>query len=254
MTKQRRRHLLSDITLPEVLHVEGRALRLVRVLKWDFFAKTAEYRDETGGACLKVQKPATVLGIPFRGLGHMMTRHEAEMLEVLGGIAGIPRLMGRLGRFGVVHEWIEGVDLKHADGWPAAFFDRLAAMLAAVHARGVALVDLNKRENIIVGTDGEPGFVDFQLAYPHPGGTEGPWDPRRAWLHLLQREDWYHFYKHKSRLAPEQMTDAEWPRARRSGWIALHRRVSRPLREFRRAILRAADPTFKPGQERSRYL
>lgn len=251
---EQRRHLLSSIHLPEVLHVEDRELRLVRVLKWDFFAKTAEYRDEKGGACLKVQKPATFFGLPFRGIGDMMTRHEGDLLKHLADVPGIPRFMGRIGRYGCLHDWIEGVDLKHTDSWPADFFDRFAEMLTDVHARGVALVDLNKRENIIVGADGSPGFVDFQLAFHHPGGVIGPPDLRRSWLHLLQREDWYHFYKHKRRLAPDQMTDAEMLRSRRSGWINLHRKLSHPLRQLRRMILRKADPTFKPGQERSRYL
>jgi hypothetical protein len=253
MSGSGRRHLLADVRLPDVLCVEGRRLRLVRVLKWDFFAKTAEYRDRAGGACLKVQKPATVLGVPFRGFGVWMTRHEADLLRALAGVPGIPRYMGRWGRFGVLHEWIEGTDLKHAERIPDGFFDRFAAMLAAVHARGCALVDLNKGENIIVTADGGAGFVDFQLAFRHPGGTEGPPDPRRAWLHLLQREDWYHFLKHKSRHAGEQMTDAERRRARRSGWINLHRRIAQPLRRLRRSILRKADPTFRPGEERSRY-
>ena len=105
---QKRRHLLSRIELPETLWVEGRRLRLVRVLKWDFFAKTAEYRDAAGGACLKVQKPARVLGIRFRGLGKILTDHEADLLTALAGIPGIPRYMGRWGRYGVLHEWIEG--------------------------------------------------------------------------------------------------------------------------------------------------
>jgi hypothetical protein len=49
----------------------------------------------------------------------------------------------------------------------ALFYDRLQGLVAAILVRGVCHNDLYKENNILVGPDGWPAVVDFQLASVH---------------------------------------------------------------------------------------
>jgi hypothetical protein len=87
----------------------------------------------------------------------------------------------------------------------AGFLRRLAQLryvLDAIHACDMAYVDLHKRENIIVGRDGGPHLVDFQVsfgAWPH-------WPGNGRLVHLvvrqLQEMDDCHYRKHYARCLP----------------------------------------------------
>ena len=107
---------------------------------------------------------------------------------------------------------------------------------------GVALVDLDKADNFIVGTDGRPHLLDFQLAFAADRrGFLPKWLTVRG-LHALQRCDRYHLLKHRVRQRPDGVCggDAAAARAqldaRRPGVIRLWRRVWRPVILARRRL------------------
>jgi hypothetical protein len=115
----------------------------------------------------------------------------------------------------------------------ARFFPMLEALLRRVHQRGIAYVDLHKRENILVGEDGRPYLIDFQISLQLP--LRGPVG---ALLRLLQRCDTYHLAKHLRRGKLEQGIRSAAPRDAGRPWIIrLHRRIAVPLRTSRRALL-----------------
>src|SRR6185295_15141631 len=90
---------------------------------------------------------------------------------------------------------------------PDGFFAQLQALILELHRRGIAYVDTNKPENILLGDDGRPHLIDFQISWDlHDFGN---WWLNRWWLHRLQREDFYHILKHKLRLRPDEMTPEE---------------------------------------------
>jgi hypothetical protein len=111
-------------------------------------------------------------------------------------------------------------------------------ILRLVHDRGIAYVDLHKRENIIVGDDDLPYLVDFQVCFCL-------WYPRlqknfvlRAVLRALQQSDLYHLAKHVRNHRPDQVGMYIDPAdALRPAWINVHRKIAVPLRKLRRAIL-----------------
>ncbi len=82
---------------------------------------------------------------------------------------------------------------------------------------------------------GRPWLIDFQISF-RLGRRGGDWP--RAVLRLLQRQDWYHFFKHKRRTRPDLMTPAQIAGSyRRSGLLSAHRQASRPYFKLRRWVL-----------------
>ena len=119
------------------------------------------------------------------------------------------------------------------------FFDELIELVRILHQRHIAYVDLNKRQNVLVGEDGKPYLIDFQISFwLPPVGWRRLW-PVRWLLARFQQADYYHCLKHKRRLRPDLLTPAEAERVTHlSVWIRLHRWLSRPLTYLRRRTLK----------------
>jgi hypothetical protein len=110
-------------------------------------------------------------------------RQAAGPATANGGAGRVPRPGDVL-----LRSWIEGLPLHRATELPEDFFDLLDELVLAVHRRGVCHNDLHKEQNILVGRDGRPWLVDFQLASVHRRLPAG-----RA------REDLRHVQKHRRR-------------------------------------------------------
>jgi hypothetical protein len=129
------------------------------------------------------------------------------------------------------------------------FFPRLSAGLAEIHRRGLAYVDLEKCENVLVGDDGRPYLFDFQISWRWPfrflrHSAPVVWVARR-----FQAGDRYHLTKLLRRTRPDLLTPAEVAAAgSKPFWVRLHGRVSRPLTLVRRSVLERVDPTRKRGE------
>ncbi|RMH31247.1 MAG: hypothetical protein D6690_16850 [Nitrospirae bacterium] len=120
---------------------------------------------------LKLSDFRMIFGLLLRPLASLMSRHEYRVYQRLDGINSIPALGPRWGWRGYLHRYIEGQTLHEItpDGTlPDRFFDELASILSAVHARNVWYVDMNKRGNIICSTDGHPSLIDFQISVAFP--------------------------------------------------------------------------------------
>jgi len=224
----------------ERFELGGRTYRLEKVLKQDFFAATGRYVGDDGRrVCLKHYHMEPWFGFPLDWAGRLMADREVRHYRLLADLPNVPPLMGRVGKSAFVHAWVEGNDLlDQSDRLPDDFFDRLEWLLKAVHARGMAYVDMNKPDNVLVDVAGRPVLIDFQIS----------WVPRRSWgllgwakrrfLRALQREDLYHVGKLKRRYRPDLMTAEERKSSRRRSWVLnLHRLVGAPLRDLRRKFL-----------------
>jgi hypothetical protein len=118
------------------------------------------------------------------------------------------------------------------------YFDQLHDILSAIHDRGVAYVDLNKPENVLLGEDTKPYLLDFQISFA-PNNLWAPLQKIFAQiLRQLQTEDWYHFSKHKRHLRPDLMTPDDYIRSyQRSLPIRLHRIIAMPYFAIRHFIM-----------------
>lgn len=226
--------------MPELLFSNGRRFEHVQTFKHDFFAATGLYRAADDGrlAVAKLGRRTRCFGFPMQWIGRVLGRREIRMYERFGGRAGVPRYVGPVdGVEGFLHEFVPGHPLADREPVSDDFFDQLAALLREIHADDTAYVDLNKRQNILMGDDARPYLIDFQISLRIPRRGLGRLWPARWLLTRFQQADWYHFLKHKRRLRPDLLTDAERATVERiSVWIRLHRLVARPLTNLRRRI------------------
>jgi len=183
-------------------------------------------------AVLKIQRTYHMFGFPMRWLGRIVANHEIAIFERLQGVRGVPAFLGRFGPTGFLHAFIPGDPLTPEHPFTPQFFDDLHQLFADIHARNIAYVDSNKRENILFGDDGRPWLIDFQISFLSRSFLS------RWLLKRFQHEDWYHYYKHKTRLMPQNCTPEEMARAqRRSLLIRFHRFFAQPIIRVRRKFL-----------------
>lgn len=173
------------------------------VLKDDRYATTARIRTADGVRAVWKRSVVVVPpGVRLAWAAGRLARREADHLERLAGVAGIPALVGRPSADVFLRAWVDGTTLRERADVPDAVFPELRALLAAVHARGVAYADLAKEENILVGDDGHAWLIDFQISVARGGGLG-------ALVPMLQRADRYHLARHVKRRRPDQLTDAD---------------------------------------------
>ena len=172
---------------------------LQRLLKRDSFGRVELVRlsvpDEGGAAdTLAIRRVACGGSLPGSALvARLLLDREARALERLGAAPAqdsVPRILERRPD-SLLREYVDGVPLSEAEALPVDFFERLAELVAEVHARGVCHNDLHKEQNVLVGIDGRPWLVDFQLASVHQGDSRA----RRTRC----REDLRHVEKHRRR-------------------------------------------------------
>ncbi|MEX1024442.1 MAG: hypothetical protein WD226_05130 [Planctomycetota bacterium] len=231
------------------LRVDGRDLRLEQVYKHDFFAHTARYGDERGAVLVKRARRGLALG----WLGRVVTWHEARIYRRLAGLDGIPRLLASPAPGVLLHEHLAGRALAWGERTPDGFLERLEELVARVHARDVAIVDLEKPGNVLLGDDGSPALFDFQLAWYWPRNLGGGLAPARWLLAEMQRGDRYHLGKLRRRLRPDTLSSDQIAASRRRpGLVGLATRLFDPVRRLRRRFLRRVEPDHDAPGERGR--
>lgn len=236
--------------MPEEILFEDTSYRLSKVLKHDFFAATALY--ELNGQSMNLEKPHPprvilklsrrqhFLGLPLAWLGKIICRHELSNLNHLSSLEDVPHVLSSYGETGFIYEYINGHSLDERKEVPDDFFDKLLDLLQQVHQQNIVYLDMNKRGNIIVGSDGEPRLIDFQISmYIGPRSLIS----RRLSSYvrnILQKADIYHVLKHKRKLCPGLLRPQEVDMSRSFGkrLIRIHRFFATPFRKLRRSLLR----------------
>jgi len=231
---------------PETIVLRRLTYRRAGVFKHDFFAATCLYeaiephRALIPRVVVKFGRTQDIWGLPMTWYGRWLCRHEREIYRRLVGVAGVPRWVGCVDDTAYAIEYLDAKPLDHLDAPPQGFFDRLLDVFGRIHARGVAYCDANKQSNILVDATGRPFVIDFQISVYRR--DDWPW-PLRLIPALIvrraQRADLYHLYKHKRRLAPNELTTEEERLSRRRGRLhVLHRKLAARWREMRRRFLR----------------
>jgi hypothetical protein len=233
--------------LPPVIVVNGITYELERDVKHDFFAATGFYASADGRrVAAKFGRTEDYFGVPLRWLGRWLRDREMRMYARLQDVRAVPDVLGTVEPCGFVLAFVEGRPLRNDARVPDGFFDELRKLIDQIHACGVAYVDMNKKANIIIGRDGRPNLVDFQISFDlHELGDN--FITRRI-LARLQREDIYHLRKHHARFRPDELTPQQLAEAERRSllirihrmlrapWIGLRRRTWKRLRETGRLL------------------
>jgi hypothetical protein len=224
--------------LPRALSLGSTQYHHLRTIKHDFFAATGLYRNSAGEqVVLKMGRTERFAGCPLRWVGRFLQRRELHFYRRLGDLPNIPRVLGTVGTTGFVMQFVEGNPLSEVPCVPDHFFDALLALIAELHRRDIAYVDTNKPQNILLGSDGTPHIIDFQISWDIR--RLGDFLPNRWLLRRLQADDVYHLTKHKRRLRPDELTDADRRLLeRKSAFIRAHRVLTRPYFLLRRRIFK----------------
>lgn len=216
--------------------VDGKLYYRIDIFKHDSWAATAAYTSSDGETIVcKFNRQAPIGWIPMRWLGRFLGYRERYFLHALAGVPGIPKVFREVMVNGcnlpnvVAHEFIPGKPLSLASNLRSDFFDNVKLLLAELHKRRIAYCDLHKQENVIVGDDGTPFLIDFQISLKLPGGRMFA-----KLFDMLRDSDLYHVEKH--RWLHHQVTLAEVNRLR-PWWIRLHRKIAVPFRTIRRRFL-----------------
>ena len=193
---------------PVEIELRGLLYHRLEIVKHDSWAATAIYEDDQGQrAICKFNRVQPIFIFPTRWLGKCLGSREARAIRMMQDVEGFPRWSGIVGVDGrelpnaVAHDWIEGRPfvpskvLLHRD-----FFPRLWRMYSILHERHIAHVDSSKWGNILVGEDGRPFLIDFQVHLYSPPGSAFRW-----LLHWFQAADRYHVYRNWRRVYPEQV-------------------------------------------------
>ncbi len=221
--------------LPKVVSgADGVNYHLTRTVKHDFWAATGFYEADNGRrAVLKIGRVEPYAGVPLVWAGRFLCRREMRFYQALADVPNVPALLGTVGNTGFLHEFVPGRPLAKDQPVPDTFFVDLQNLMGEIHRRQIAYVDANKPENILLGDDGRPHLIDFQIS----------WDLKelpaiwlnRWWLKRLQESDIYHVLKHKKRMRPDQISEGERRRVEQRGTlINLHRIISRPYHKLRK--------------------
>ncbi len=229
---------------PDTVRVDGVVYRLENVLKHDSWAATAIYHDSERRIICKFNRKQPILGIPAGIIGRWLAAREGGFLRRMKASSQVPSVLGPVEADGRVlpnacaRRYIDGHPLGRYEAVGDEFFSSLRGLVGELHHAGIAHVDLHKRENILVGDDGRPYLIDFQVCAAIPWALHR----RMPWLrHLLTplfRMDRYHVAKHHQRLRPDQCGLSRQDVARqRPFWVRVHRWFAEPLRELRRLFL-----------------
>lgn len=237
---------LGNSEPPETITVDGREYRLETVFKHDSWAATAVYAPLAGGPRIvcKFNRRQSILGLPAGWIGRWLARRESAFLRRLEPLHQVPRCLGTVTAHGqpqrnaCARTFIEGHPLGRYETVNDEFFPSLHRLLDEMHARGIAYVDLHKRENILVGDDGQPYLIDFQVCAATPESLHRRLPGLRGLLAPLFRMDRYHVAKHHQRLRPDQCgLSRDDVAGQRPLWVRFHRLIAQPLRQLRRGLL-----------------
>lgn len=218
----------------------------LEIYKHDAFAATALYArvdDPERRAVGKFSRRQSAFGVPMGWLGRRFHDREVAVYRRMAGQPGVPAQLGEPIVEGqrwpnaAAREYVVGHPLEHDERPNDDFFPALEQLLEAFHARRVAVVDLHKRDNILVGEDGRPHLMDFQISLAGSYGWRAWIDPRAWWLPSAIRADRYHMMKHWVRHRPDQLSAEQRDLDQyRPASIRLWRRLVKPIHLARRKL------------------
>ncbi|AKI00812.1 hypothetical protein IMCC20628_02108 [Hoeflea sp. IMCC20628] len=229
---------------PDIL-CNAKTYSLLEVYKHDSWAATAAYGAEDGSRIVcKFNRASPVLILPMGWLGRILARRENWFYRKLADVEGVPEIAEVRGAAGELlpnvsaHVFVEGKPFQHPGEADDQFFDRLTTLVAALHQRDIAYVDLHKKENVIVDLQGRPHLVDFQVSFSLGRRWPANGAIARYLLDALTSIDRYNLNKHIIRgehgnVSPEELARL-LPPPRILRW---HRQIAVPLRTLRRAFL-----------------
>lgn len=166
-------------------------------LKKDLFGEVRQMSARDGTRIVRYTGSAKPW---LRCLARYLLRREAAALAALDGMRGTPELL-HAERDRLERTYIPGKPMHKAKPRDADYFRAASGLLRRLHRNGVVHNDLAKEPNLLVTADGQPAFIDFQLAWYSRN--------RGRLFRTLAYEDIRHLLKHKRSYCPQELTHRE---------------------------------------------
>ena len=162
-----------------------------------------------------VMKDVSALPWLTRWIGRYLLRRERRALQRVQGLDMVPVLEDSAGHDALVYRWLEG---QRPDAGAIAASGRriseeLVAILAQFHARRVYHLDLHRKNNLVLGPEGELSVIDFGAAL-----TPGPLG-NALFGRLLAWVDHQAPLKYMARYCPDELTLEEARAVCRRHWL-----------------------------------
>jgi len=162
---------------------------------------------------------------PLRWFSALMLRREARVYDRLKDFPAVPRCHGLLRNRYLVLDYIDGESIRHAEiSDRDVFFAELLERIKALHARGIAHSDLQKKENLLVVGGRSPCLLDFGAAVIFKPGF-APFN--HLHYRFAERLDFNQWAKLKYLGRFENMNEVDRPYYRRSRLEKLARFLKR---------------------------
>ncbi len=250
---------LGNADLPKTIVVGGAEYHHLDTYKHDTWAATGIYTNPADQRVIcKINRLQSFFGIPMSWIGRILARRESAFLKRLADLELVPSDLGNVAVDGkviptaIARSYVAGEPFRTADQIDEEFFAELKRILATLHERNLAYVDLHKRENIIVDTNGRPNLIDFQVSMGLSLDRPGKKPLTRYFLTLFQEMDVYHYRKHYARCLGDSLTAEERRQYLEPPWfIHWHRKLIVPFRQLRRRLLVWLKIRDKSGQAHS---
>jgi predicted Ser/Thr protein kinase len=136
-----------------------------------------------------------------------MLRHEYQVYKHLADFSGAPACYGLMDRQYLILEFIEGSTIR--DRRPldeAEFLLKLLEFIKSMHLRGIAHMDLKRKDNLLVTVDDNPCILDFGAAVIKKKGFH-PFNRFR--YRLATQFDYNAWIKHKYHDSHEALTEED---------------------------------------------
>lgn len=161
---------------------------------------------EHGRVCVVFKDYGRVSGWFNRLIAPWLSWREATALTALADLTGVPRLYRQIDARGMLIEHCPATPWAQARPADAAY-ERLEALVAAMHARGVAHGDLRGGGNILVDDQSRPYLVDFVSRMRRGHTWNLPWN----WMYgQLAGADRSALAKLRLRHAPHLATPSDY--------------------------------------------
>lgn len=139
-------------------------------------------------------------------IGRIATRREQAAYRRLAHLDVVPDLLGPIDSLAFALEYRPGEPLSRSlrGRLPSGFYGDLVRAVEAMHALGVAHLDLSHRSNVLAGQDGRPVVLDLASAvWADPSTRLG-----RAWIGMAGALDRRALRKWRARIVPESQSAA----------------------------------------------
>ncbi|MBI3187367.1 MAG: hypothetical protein HYZ31_05765, partial [Gammaproteobacteria bacterium] len=167
--------------------------------------QTLIYRDNDKELVVKVPHGRGLV----RWFHIRMLQHELAVYKKLENFAAVPKCYGLLNQQYLVLQYIHGLPIRQTRPRDEQrYFARMFEIIGAMHKRGVAHMDLKKKDNLLVVDGNEPCVIDFGTAVIYQPGFH----PLNHWRYKLAiRFDYNAWVKHKYHDRMDDVSDADKP-------------------------------------------